>query len=132
MSVYTDNDNQLCCPLCGDIWVHLDESRVAARPDGEDGPIVGIGVNARGSVTGTTGRVPEGPTVGEGRRHRIALLGYCETCAGQFALVFTQHKGVTFAESVELPPVETLPPITPGQRFTSPDIEASDRSGEPA
>lgn len=100
MSVYTSNGDELCCPLCGDTYTHVDEVAVAARPSGEDGPITGVGVNASGDVVDRA--VPAGRHVGEGRRHRFALLGWCETCAGRFALVFTQHKGVTLVESVEM------------------------------
>lgn len=105
MSVYTDNDDQLCCPLCGDVFVHVDAVQVAARPDGEDGPIAGFRVTSTGSISGR-GDVPVGPHAGEGRRHRIALTGWCEMCEGHFALVFTQHKGVTIVESVPLTEAE--------------------------
>lgn len=102
MSVYTNNEKELCCPLCGDNFVHIDEVRVAARPQGEDGPEVGLRVTAKGEVFDE--HVPTGRQVGTGRRHRIALIGWCEQCEGRrFALVFTQHKGVTFVESVEMP-----------------------------
>lgn len=103
MSVYTSVENELCCPLCGDVFVHVDQVQMAARPQGEDGPISGIAVSACGAVTDATGQVSTGSAVGVGRRHRISLIGWCEACSGRFALVFTQHKGVTFAESVELP-----------------------------
>ena len=101
MSVYTSNENELCCPLCGDTNTHIDEVAIAARPLGEDGPIAEIGIDARGAVTHRSGAVPIGQ-VGAGRRHRIALIGWCESCGDRFALVFTQHKGVTLTESVDL------------------------------
>lgn len=107
MSVYTNNADELCCPLCGDSNTHLDEVAVAARPTGEDGPIAEVGITANGAVTNRAGLVPAGQ-VGRGRRHRFALLGWCESCDGRFALVFTQHKGVTLTESVDLGAVEPL------------------------
>lgn len=108
MSVYTTNDDELCCPLCGETNTHLDEVAIAARPTGEDGPVREMLVNARGILThplahGRAG-VPAGRHVAAGRRHRFALIGWCETCDGRFALVFTQHKGVTLTESVDLTP----------------------------
>lgn len=116
MSVYTSVENELCCPLCGDVFVHIDGVQVAARS--EDGPFSEIGISSAGDVTDETGNVPVGTAVGVGRRHRIALLGWCEICDGRFALVFTQHKGVTFAESVEMPVAEL-----PVQRDKEPDLE---------
>jgi hypothetical protein len=39
--------------------------------------------------------------VGVGRRHRIAVTGICERAGHRrFAVVFTQHKGVTYVEAV--------------------------------
>lgn len=102
MSVYTSNANELCCPLCGNTNTHLDEVAVAARPAGEDGPVAEVGINAQGAVTNRAGLVPVSPSVAHGRRHRFALIGWCESCEGRFALVFTQHKGVTLTESVAL------------------------------
>ena len=118
MSVYTSNDNELCCPLCGDVFVHIDQVRVAARPKGEDGPEIDVGLTASGALT--LDATPTGRAVGAGRRHRIALLGWCEMCGGKFALVFTQHKGVTFVESVEMPPADAEVHPLPVQRAEEP------------
>jgi hypothetical protein len=104
MSVYTSNDDELCCPLCGDTNTHLDEVAIAARPSGEDGPILAVGINSRGAITHRPGIVPGSRRVGQGRRHRFALIGWCESCDGRFALLFTQHKGVTLTESIDLMP----------------------------
>lgn len=100
MSVYTTNDDELCCPLCGDSNTHVDRVSVAARPKGEDGPVISIDVAANGVVGESA--VPTSRHVGVGRRHRIALIGWCESCDGEFALLFTQHKGVTLVESIDL------------------------------
>jgi hypothetical protein len=102
MGIYTNNENELCCPLCGDSNTHLDRAAMAARVTGEDGPIVEVGILQNGVVTDETGHIPPSSQVGEGRRTRIALFGWCELCNGQFALLFTQHKGVTLLESVDL------------------------------
>ena len=88
----------LRCPQCGDEWTHVDEVRIAAR--GEDAPFTHIRVDAqsRRVETHCQDPAPTGIEVGDGRRHRIALMGWCETCRGTWALVFTQHKGITFVE----------------------------------
>lgn len=101
MSVYTSNADELCCPLCGDTNTHLDEAVVAARPRGEDGTISTVCVTATGAISMRV-PVPSGRRVGQGRRHRFALIGWCESCDRRFALVFTQHQGVTLTESVDL------------------------------
>lgn len=100
MSVYTNREDELCCPLCGETNTHVDRVSVATRPGGEDGVVIPVGLTAHGAIT--TNDVPLSRHVGEGRRHRIALYGWCETCGGRFALLFTQHKGVTLTESVDL------------------------------
>lgn len=102
MSVYASRDDELCCPLCGDTNTHVDRVGMAAWVTGEDGQITEIGFTACGVVTDDTGRIPPSRHVGVGRRHRIALFGWCESCDGEFALLFTQHKGVTLVESIDL------------------------------
>lgn len=97
-----NEESELRCPMCGDANTHVNSAAVAARKAGEDGEITEIGVACDGHVAELSpGSVPVGEYVGVGRRHRIALLGWCESCAGRFALVFTQHKGTTVVESVE-------------------------------
>lgn len=100
MSVYTSSKDELCCPLCGETNTHIDEVAVAARPLGEGGPTIDVGLDLRGAVI--TPAVPAGRHVGQGRRHRFALYGTCEGCDARFALLFTQHQGVTLVESVDL------------------------------
>lgn len=97
-----DTENQLRCPTCVDpSGVHIDGVLVAARHE-DEGP-VHIGVNAvTGDVNYIPAIVPAGDAVGEGRRHRIALTGWCEICGDKFAIVYTQHKGSTFVEVVRL------------------------------
>lgn len=75
MSVYTTNDDELCCPQCGETNVHVD----------------GISIDPG---------APVGTHVGEGLGKRVALLGYCEHCTGRFALLFVGYQGVTYLESV--------------------------------
>lgn len=68
------------------------------------------------TVSAVTGQIrtheeqsaPAGPAVGDGRRHRIAITGYCEgEGEHKFAVVFTQHKGWTFMEAITSIPHET-------------------------
>lgn len=96
-------DGPLLCPLCDFNATHVDIVRIAARR--EDRDFNEITVNAVTGQLSTHGRdpAPIGGFVGEGRRHRIALVGTCEGCRGTFAIVFTQHKGSTYVEVV---PVE--------------------------
>lgn len=93
----------LLCPVCGCRETHVDVVKVAARR-AEDSEFDEITVDAKGRVaTHGTAPAPAGPTVNEGRRHRMALLGSCETQGCKFAIVFTQHKGATLVEVVEMP-----------------------------
>ena len=90
----------LLCPFCDFEYTHLDLVQVAARA--EDGPFTEIAVDA---VTGGVAQpspvsAPAGEIVGTGRRHRIAIHGWCEGCHRYFDLVFTQHKGETYAEII--------------------------------
>lgn len=102
MGIYTNVNSEMVCPLCGDTNTHVDRMAMAARPNGEDGTIVEITVPADGDVIRGGRDIPPSRHVGLGRRHRIALYGWCESCNGEFALLFTQHKGVTLVESVGL------------------------------
>lgn len=88
LGMYTE----LICPLCGSEWTHVDDVFVAGRPR-EDGPLVPVHVDSSGQVR--EGSDVISPVGDEGRRHSIALVGYCETCTGQFAIEFRQHKGQT-------------------------------------
>lgn len=95
-----NNEDCLLCPRCGGEWTHIENVHISARA--EDHAVTEIRVNA---ITATitagpnAGAGPTGTRVGQGRRQRISLLGYCETCGSNWALVFTQHKGVTFVEA---------------------------------
>lgn len=93
----------MACPLCGDgDGTHVEHAYVAARREGQE--FTDIHVDA---VEGTVEQqgapsAPAGPGVGEGRRHRIALTGWCEMCGGEYAIIFTQHKGATLLEAVPI------------------------------
>lgn len=102
MSIYTSLDDEMVCPLCGETNTHIDQVAMAARPQGEDGVIVEIGVTAAGELVHETASIPSSSRVGTGRRHRVALYGWREACDGRFAWLFTQHKGVTLVEVVDL------------------------------
>lgn len=96
-----NDDGLLMCPRCEDTYTHVEQVFVSARR--EDGLPNEIAVNAlSGQVrTHEPQAGPKGSGVGIGRRQRIALGGSCEGCGGRFALVFTQHKGVTLVEVAE-------------------------------
>lgn len=87
----------LCCPLCGDQWIHIDDTYVSGR-DGEDEPVrrIRVGPDAKPE----TEPLAHTPISDEGRRHVIALAGWCETCDRRFAWTFKQHKGQTIVEVV--------------------------------
>lgn len=96
-TITVDSDGILRCPNCNDEYLHLEEVLIGARE--EDRTFNDIKVNAvTGQVRTHDEPAPVGRAQGLGRRHRIAVRGYCETCGSNIALVFTQHKGVTFAE----------------------------------
>jgi hypothetical protein len=99
-AIRTDENGSLLCPVCGTEWTHSEIVYVSARR--EDGSFNEISVNAVSGQVTTHGdqAAPAGPAVGQGRRQRIAVTGYCETGRHNFAIVFTQHKGVTCAEIV--------------------------------
>jgi hypothetical protein len=105
--IRVDGDGRLLCPACGSEWTHSEIVYVAAR--GEDRPFNEIAVNAiTGQVkTHNDQAAPAGVAVGLGRRHRISVTGSCEAGGHRFAIVFTQHKGVTFVETMEGIPHET-------------------------
>lgn len=95
------NDGLLMCPHCDGTDTHVEQVFVSARR--EDALPNEITVNAvSGQVrTHEPQPGPKGSGVGIGRRQRVALGGSCEKCGGRFALVFTQHKGVTLVEVAE-------------------------------
>lgn len=71
----------------------------------EDKPYTYVHVDGISGEVGQGDDIPSAPTgqaVGEGRRHRIALTGFCELCGGDYAIVFTQHKGQTHVETVSI------------------------------
>lgn len=101
--IYVSLEHEMCCPLCGDTNTHVDRVSMAARPLGEDGLIDEITIDAAGDdVSVMAAAIPVSRLVGSGRRHRIALHGWCESCDGTFAWLFTQHKGTTLVESVDM------------------------------
>lgn len=101
----TRTDGVLVCPSCNGDYVHLDQADIAART--EDADFNNISVNARTGRVTTHGAPPAfGMDIGVGRRHRIVVAGTCELCGAVLELVFTQHKGQTFAEWVVSPRTE--------------------------
>ncbi len=85
------------CPECGsESGIHLQSVMMAGRK--EDGEFTCTMIDRLGAVY-SVDDVPVGAQVGEGRRHRIVINGWCEN-DHFFALILTQHKGTTFAELV--------------------------------
>jgi hypothetical protein len=96
-----NDDGLFLCPVCDCDTTHMEIVRVAARR--EDRTFNEITVNAiTGQIT-THGEVPAptGSMQGKGRRQRIAVTGWCEEGNHSFAVVFTQHKGGTYIETVD-------------------------------
>lgn len=87
-----DDGDRMLCPKCGGNYVHIDEVFVAGRPR-EDGEIKPVHVDSGGRVSAEE-RVSL-PIPDVGRRHAIALKGWCELCSAEFAVEFVQHKGQT-------------------------------------
>lgn len=91
----------LLCPVCQGNYTHVNWVEVAAR-EVEDGHEHGFGICTEHCGAYEPAAVPVGARVGSGRRHRIVLIGQCENGQHNFGLFFTQHKGETFVETVEL------------------------------
>ena len=90
-----DEQGHFLCPLCGDLYVHIDDTQIGGRPR-EDGPWRHVQVDDTGTVSHPLpGKMAMPTQHGEMRRHFINLLGWCENCGGRFAIHFVQHKGTT-------------------------------------
>lgn len=87
---HPSTSGSMLCPLCGEQNIHLDDVYVSGRPR-EDGDIVPVHVDHHGRTDTHTTL----PIMNTGRRHSIALGGWCEHCGGRFTIEFTQHKGDT-------------------------------------
>jgi hypothetical protein len=97
MRMLVDREDCLLCPRCGFEYTHVDLVTVAARQT-EDEQEIFFQMDSRGGVSEYV-EAPVGRRVGDGRRHRFVLHGTCENGC-RFALVFTQHKGITLVEAV--------------------------------
>lgn len=95
----TVRDNLLMCPCCGTTYgPHVNMAYVSARREDREPEEIRVhGIT--GEVTRDGMDAPVGSKVGVGRRHRIALTGWCDQCQGEFAIIFTQHKGETYIET---------------------------------
>lgn len=96
----------MLCPICRQACVHLDYVHISARPEGE-GDCRGEGEYKEIVIDAVTGRVAEDVSVpGPGRvsrRHGIAIMGWCETCGEEMALIFAQQKGQTLFKVTKAP-----------------------------
>lgn len=90
-----DGEAILRCPACASTYVHLDDVYMAGRPR-EDGPVECVHVDANGNTHDSNETTTPLPPAGLGRRHAIAVAGWCEGCHTNLAIVFKQHKGQTF------------------------------------
>lgn len=91
----TDHETPvLRCPACAGDYVHLDDTYVAGRSR-EDGPIKFVHIDSGGNLQDASEKSTPLPKTGLGRRHAIALAGWCEGCNTNLAIVFQQHKGQT-------------------------------------
>lgn len=91
--------NLLVCPCCGETYgTHVNTAYVSARREDREPQEIHVhGIT--GEVTREGIEAPIGSKIGRGRRHRIALTGWCDGCHGEFAIIFTQHKGETYIET---------------------------------
>lgn len=102
-------DNVMACPSCSNPHIHVDRVLVSARR--EDGEFNEIAVDAiSGKVE--THRDTAGPGE-ERRRQRVSLAGWCEHCGEEFAVVFGQHKGVTYVDHVRASGLSARPGVVP-------------------
>lgn len=87
-----DNEHALMCPECGETsGLHIDGVELEnASGDRHRVDAVGEDGSSRFNVQ------QDGDASHNGRRHQIALLGWCEICRYKFSLTFRQHKGMTF------------------------------------
>lgn len=95
---FVDDGSALSCPACSGTNVSLEQAFVSARQEDQAADEVVVHAVTGQVDVGGRGAAPAGSIVGTGRRHRIALAGYCEDCRAPLALVFTQHKGQTLVE----------------------------------
>jgi len=101
-----------CCPLCHSELTHFDQVHVSARK--EDAEFIEIRVNAMTADV----EMNAGPGPGiEGRRYRISLMGWCEYCGHEFALVFRQVKGNTPVNVVDLGEIDIRDKSVTGWQF---------------
>jgi hypothetical protein len=85
----------MSCPVCHDEnGTHVDGVLALTRAR-EDSEPVYLALLADGRLNHVRdGEHPNG-FADTGRRHEFALVGWCEMCGGNWALVFRQHKGQT-------------------------------------
>lgn len=93
-------DSQVVCPTCSSEYTHVEHVFVSARLEDQTSNEITVNSLSGEVRTHCEESAPKGEIVGNGRRQRIALAGHCEG-GHRFALVFSQHKGVTYVEWAE-------------------------------
>lgn len=107
-AIRISENGALLCPACGAEGTHMEIVYITARQEDEEANEIRVSAVTGQIRTQEEQSAPAGPAVGDGRRHRIAITGYCEGDGEhKFAVVFTQHKGWTFMEAVTPIPHET-------------------------
>jgi hypothetical protein len=86
-------DNTLCCPICGDVYLHSGSVRIWNRDEDQNpAPLIAFD-EATGGVTMDIVSQENNPSP---RRHAIEIDFQCEGCGmAQRTLRLVQHKGVT-------------------------------------
>lgn len=92
LSLPEENQYALRCPECNQATgLHID-GVVVENAAGQR-----LHVDTRGEDGGARLDIRlENDGVHDGRRHQLALEGWCEHCANGFSLAFKQHKGYTY------------------------------------
>jgi hypothetical protein len=98
-TITIDEELLLLCPECGYEYTRVDGVRVAARKEDREPNAITVDAVSGQVVTHADTYVPAGMKAGTGHHHRIALMSECEN-GHSFAIVFTQHQGKTYGETV--------------------------------
>ncbi|MBM7790275.1 hypothetical protein [Tenggerimyces flavus] len=89
--VRSEEDGELHCTAC-DLWngTHVDEVRIAARAEDRDFNETKVDAITGRVTTHNDAPSPVGPLIGQGRRQRIMLLGWCELYSRGYEWVYVR------------------------------------------